>query len=143
MNDLLVMVQVNGRSAALRASDVHSVIEADHIFPVPRAPRHVVGLTAMRSQSLTVIDARIALGAERPDRAGERAVVVEVDGHSYALLVDRVDDVAEALSDPVPVTGGCGIHWDRVAYGMVETSHGPLLVIDPMNLVAGPERLAA
>lgn len=143
MNDLLVMVEVNGRSAALRAADVHSVIEADRIFPVPRAPRHVVGLTAMRSQSLTVIDARIALGAEAPEEPGERAVVVEVDGHSYALLVDRVNDVAEALSDPVPIAGGCGVHWDHVAYGMVETSHGPSLVIDPKKLIAGPERLAA
>ena len=143
MNDLLVMVEVNGRSAAFRASDVRSVIEADQIFPVPRAPRHVVGLTAMRSQSLTVIDARIALGDDAPDNPGERAVVVEVDGHCYALLVDRVDDVAEALSDPVPVAGGCGPHWDHVACGMVETSHGPSLTIDPKKLVDGPERLAA
>lgn len=143
MNELLIMLEIDGRSAAMRAVDVHSVIEAERIFPVPRAPRHVVGLTAMRSLSLTVIDTRIALGIAQPENPGERAVVVDVDGHQYALLVDRVDDVDRAMSDITPVAGGSGAEWERVAEGMVETSRGPALLIDPAKLITGPEKRAA
>lgn len=143
MNELLIMLEIDGRSAAMRAVDVHSVIEPERIFPVPRAPQHVVGLTAMRSQSLTVIDTRIALGIARPDNPGERAVVVDVEGHQYALLVDQVNDVGQAMSDITPVAGGSGTAWERVAEGMVETSRGPTLLIDPAKVITGPEKLAA
>jgi purine-binding chemotaxis protein CheW len=59
------------------------------------------------------------------------------------LLVDLVEDVIEALSEPVPVRAAMGAGWERAALGMVETEDGPLLVVDVAALVAGPEARAA
>lgn len=143
MNDLLVILDIGGRSAAIAAVDVQSVIELEDIYPVPMAPDFVVGLAAMRSQSLTVIDARKAIGLPDAGAAGERAVVVEVGGHQYALLVDAVHDVTGAQSEIKPVPGGFGALWECVAEGMVETGTGPTLLIKKEALVAGPEALAA
>jgi len=61
-----------------------------------------------------------------------------MDGHHYALTVDAVEDVVEALSDPSPVRAAMGDGWERVSLGMVETEEGPLLLIDIDALVAGP-----
>ena len=61
-----------------------------------------------------------------------------MDGHHYALTVDAVEDVVEALSDPVPVRGAMGEGWERVSKGMVETDEGPLLLVDIAAIVAGP-----
>ena len=143
MNELLVMLKIGGRSAAIPAVDVKSVIEVDEIYPVPRAPNHVVGLTAMRSRSLTVIDSRIAIGIDQVCKAGERAAVIEIDGHQYALLVDSVEDVAESQSELTPVAGGFGKAWEQVARGMVETETGPTLLLDIANLITEPDRAAA
>lgn len=143
MNDLLVILDIAGRSAAIRAVEVQSVIELDDIYPVPMAPDFVVGLTAMRSQSLTVIDTRAAIGMTEAEAAGERAAVVEVDGHQYALLVDAVHDVTEAQSGLKPIPGGFGAAWERVAEGMIETESGPTLLINKEALVAGPQAIAA
>ncbi len=143
MSELLVMLRIGGRSAALPAVDVQSVIEVEEIHRVPRTPDYVVGLTAMRSRSLTVIDSRLAIGIDHSENTGERAVVIEVGGHMYAVLVDAVEDVAEARTEPCAVAGGFGDDWARVATGMVETSHGPTLVIDIEKLVAGPVAKAA
>ena len=65
------------------------------------------------------------------------AAVVEYDGHHYALIVDTVEDVVEAMSDPSPVRAAMGEGWERVALGMVETEEGPLLLVDVAALIAG------
>ena len=144
MNQLLLMCTIAGRRAALPASDVQSVIEVDDITPIPGTPDFILGLTALRSQALTVIDCSLALGLDAtcaaPDR---RAAVVEVDGHLYALLVDDAHDVGEPTSEPVQVPGGFGEGWQRAACGMVETASGPTLLIDTPQLICGPIRNAA
>jgi purine-binding chemotaxis protein CheW len=71
------------------------------------------------------------------------AAVVELDGHHYALIVDLVEDVVEALSDPAPVRAAMGPGWERVSQGMVETETGPLLLIDVAALLAGASEAKA
>ena len=91
-----------------------------------------------------MIDSRKALAlpgsSELPD---VRAPVVEVDGHAYALLVDRVDDVVPAIGEPAPPPATLGPAWAKVACGMVETATGPAVLVDVAALVAGPHRAAA
>lgn len=140
INQLLVMVQIAGRRCALPASDVQSVIELGAITPVPRTPAFIAGITALRSQALTVIDCRLALGFDASDwPTDQRAAAVSVGGHTYALLVDAVEDVTTSVSDPEQVSGGFGPEWTRVATGMIETGIGPALLIDLETLIAGPE----
>jgi purine-binding chemotaxis protein CheW len=71
------------------------------------------------------------------------AAVVELDGHHYALIVDLVEDVIEADSDPTPVRAAMGPGWERVSQGMVETETGPLLLVDVAALIGGAESKAA
>ena len=142
MNELLLIVAIAGNRVAFPAVQVESVVELDTLIPVPRAPAHLAGLSALRSRVLTVIDCRLSLELDakpRPD--GElllEAAVVELDGHFYALIVDTVEDVIEALSNPVAVRGAMEPGWQRVAIGMVETEEGPMLMVDVAALVAGP-----
>jgi purine-binding chemotaxis protein CheW len=95
----------------------------------------------LRSRVLTVIDCQrsLELGTtELIDGELHEAAVVELDGHYYALTVDAVEDVVEALSDPAPIRAAMGDGWERVSRGMVETEEGPLLLVDIAALVAGP-----
>ena len=139
MNELLLIVTVGGSRVALPAAAVESVVELDTLIPVPRAPAHVAGLSALRSRVLTVIDCMqsLELGATDCTDGIREAAVVEVDGHHYALIVDVVEDVVEALSDPSAVRAAMGAGWERVSKGMVETEEGPLLLIDIEKLIAG------
>lgn len=138
MGELYLLVRIGDRRAAIPGARVESVVEIDQIVPVPLAPPHVAGLAALRSRALTVIDARAALGLDPEQYATEgRAAVVEVDGHGYALLVDRVEDVAEAEGVPVRSDASIGPEWDRVAEGFVETAPGPAVLVDIAGLVAG------
>lgn len=142
MNDLLVMAQIAGRRCALRAGDVKSVIELGAITPVPKSPDFIAGITALRSQALTVIDCRLAIGfPELHWETDHRAAVVQVAGHSYALMIDAIEDITTGEATPQKVPGGFGEEWTRVAKGMIETSMGPALLINLSALIAGPETL--
>lgn len=139
MAELHLLVLVGGRRAAIPGSHVHSVVEIDQVVPVPLAPAHVAGLTALRSRALTVIDARAALGLDPSAWETEgRAAVTEIDGHGYAVLVDRVEDVAESLHLRTTEGASLGPEWDRIALGLLETTAGPAVLVDLASLVAGP-----
>ena len=138
--ELLVIVQIAGRRCALCALDVKSVIEIGTVTPIPRAPSWISGITALRSQALTVIDCRSALGiSDQEWPTDHRAVVVSNGGYSYALTVDGIDDITTAAGECGQVPGGFGAEWSRVATGMIETLAGPALMLDLSALLAGPE----
>jgi purine-binding chemotaxis protein CheW len=143
---LLVIVQIAGRRCAISALDVKSVIEIGAVTPIPRAPAWIAGITALRSQALTVIDCRIAIGLGGSGTGSgtdwptdHRAVVVAEGGHSYALRVDGIEDITTAADEPGQVPGGFGPEWSRIATGMIETMAGPALLVDLPALLAGPE----
>jgi purine-binding chemotaxis protein CheW len=138
MAELLLIVRLAGRRIALPASEIEAVVELDGLTPVPGAPRHVAGLTALRSRVLTAIDSRASLGLPANDDTptGE-AIVVASGGHTYALLVERIEDVVEASGAPLPVQAPPGPGWERVAKGMMEADGDLLLLADPHQIIAG------
>jgi purine-binding chemotaxis protein CheW len=146
MNELLLVVTIAGARVALPAAAVESVVELDTLIPVPRAAPHIAGLSALRSRVLTVVDCMRSLELGNTDCSDgiREAAVIELDGHHYALIVDSVEDVIEALSEPVPIRAAMGPGWERASKGMVETESGPLLLVDVGALIAGaPDAKAA
>jgi purine-binding chemotaxis protein CheW len=145
MSSLLLVVTIGGQRVALPSDAVESVVELDTLIPVPRAAPHVAGLSALRSRVLTVIDCMrsLELGTTECSDGIREAAVVELDGHHYALIVDLVEDVVEALSEPTPMRAAMGEGWERVSAGLVETESGPLLLVDVAALIAGAEAKAA
>jgi purine-binding chemotaxis protein CheW len=146
VNELLLIVTIAGQRVALPAAAVESVVELESLIQVPRAAPHVAGLSALRSRVLTVIDCVRSLELEPSEDADAilEAAVVELDGHHYALIVDVVEDVVEAQSDPSPVRAAMAAGWERVSRGMIETEAGPLLLVDIAGIIAGAEaRVAA
>lgn len=141
MNELLLVVRLAGQRVAFPAARVESVVELDSIIPVPRAAVHIAGLSALRSRVLTVVDCRrsLDLPLASADSPLLEAAVIELDGHHYALIVDGVEDVLEATSDPAPVRAAMSHGWERATIGMIETEEGALLLIDVDALVAGPD----
>jgi purine-binding chemotaxis protein CheW len=142
MNEILILAQIADRPCAFRASDVETVIEVQAITPIPRAPPHILGLTTLRSQALTVLDCR-AIAGENPEdfSTDSRAVAVQTGAHSYALRVDEVRDVAMMASEPVQISGGFGDIWSEFAEGMAETDAGPVLVLNPAQILAFIEKM--
>lgn len=139
---LYLIARLGDEGVALDTRGVASVVGIERIAPVPRVAPHVLGLSALRSRVLTVIDGRQAVGLGPIDAARAIAVACDVDGHGYALLLDAVDDVVEAgAPEACPVA--LAPAWSRVATGLLRVDGRTVLLLDPAALVAGPEALAA
>ena len=143
MSDLLLIVMLSGERIAVLASDVETVVEIEALTPVPRAGDHVVGLAALRSRVLTVIDCKAALEPGARIAEPRDAMVVVSDGHPYALLVDRVEDVVEASGEIAPVPSTLGSGWKGVAKGYVSAEGRLFLLVDVHALIGGPIAQAA
>lgn len=136
MSMLVLIATIGGQRVAIDAARVESVVDLWQIVPVPLSAAHVLGLAAVRSRVLTVIDAAIAAGLPATT-TGNRALVIEAGGHSYALRVDAVDDVAAPRGDIVPFDPSAGANWTGIATATIDTEFGFALLIDPARMVGG------
>ncbi len=144
MSDLLLIVRLAGERVAVRAGDVEAIVDICDVTPIPRVPGHVVGLAALRSRVVTVIDCRPSLGAA-PIEAGpaHEAMLVVQDGHPYALLVDAVEDVVDPSGEASDLQATLAPGWARLATATVEADGDLLLLLDLRALVALPAAAAA
>ncbi len=139
---LVLIAIIGGERVAIAASAIESVVDLWQIVPVPLAADHIIGLAAVRSTVLTVVDAAAAVGL-RAKATGNRAIVVAAAGHRYALRVDAIVEVVAPHGSVASFEPGVGDKWQAVAIGAVDTAHGFAVLIDPVRLVTGPVALAA
>ena len=135
MTELFLLARIAGRGVAIVSSQVVSVVDIGEIVSIPRAPSAVLGLAALRSRVVTVVDAALALGLAAHDGEGTRAVIVKVDGHEYALLVEALEDVAPF--ERLPLSSGLALdgRWAAAGTALIERDGEPLLVLDAAALV--------
>jgi purine-binding chemotaxis protein CheW len=143
MSELFLIARIAGRTVAIESSQVESVVDITTVVPVPRTVPQVLGLAALRSRVVTVIDTHAALDLPPADRQPTRAVITPVDGHHYAVLVDTLEDVAPfellPLASGIVLDGG----WRETGCGVIERGGEAVLVIDLRALLPGLVTLAA
>lgn len=144
MNDLYLIAHIAEQRVALATEAIDSVVHVTQTTMVPLAPPHLMGLAALRSRVITMIDSRVALGLAPADH-GETltTVVVNLDGHQYGLVVDKVEDVCAIAGAPSPVRSRLGMGWERASLGLLDHEGASVLLIDPAVLAAGTTALAA
>jgi purine-binding chemotaxis protein CheW len=75
---------------------VREVLRVGSITRVPQAPPPVRGVTNLRGRVLAVVDLGVSAGGAAVEVGDDsRIVVVESQGRSIGLLVDRVDKVLD------------------------------------------------
>lgn len=136
MPQLFLLARVAGQDVAILSDHVGSVVDIADISPVPRASRAVRGLAALRSRVVTVIDTALAIDPANEPCGQRRAVVTQVDGHHYALLVDMLDDAFRAEIRPLSSGMMPGVAWGAVVSGMIVHDGRAVLVVDVAAVVA-------
>lgn len=137
MSTLYLFATVAGTPVAISTDEVEAVVRLHDISPIPHVPAHISGLAALRSRVLTVIDiAALVTGVARPRPRGAcHAVVCDVAGHSYGLIVDQIIDICEIDDAPMPVRGRTSADWQRFADGVVVNEGQPYLIVKTCKFV--------
>lgn len=125
MSQLYLLARVAGTAVAILTDEIEAAVRLRDIVPVPGAPAHVAGLSALRSRVLTVVDAAALITGEivaapPGSEDGAYAVMCDVGGHSYGILVDGVDDIVEIETPPLPLCGRIDKIWEPHARAVIE-----------------------
>ena len=121
---------------AVSVANVLEVLEKQQITPVPRAPKHILGIINFRGNILPVVDTR-----QKFSLSGSEAdlncilIVFEIgtaDNHfSIAATADAVKDVIEISPDEIKPIPEMGLTYDtRFIRGTIRREETFILLLD-------------
>jgi purine-binding chemotaxis protein CheW len=144
MRSLYLIAHVNGACVGIESSSIESIVHVQDIVPVPNCEPSVAGLFALRSRVLTLIDTQYLI-TKSPQKAekGALAVVVEIAGHQYGLLVDKVEDVVPIGEAQFENNIKPSAEWGRLVLQTASVDGRLVMIIDTDALVCGRDLLAA
>ena len=125
MSGLYLFARIAGTAVAIPTEDVEAVVRMSELSPVPGVAGYVAGLSALRSRVLTIVDAAALITGSAPVTIDEGsrenyAIVCDISGHSYGILVDGVDDIRTVTTPVLPVCGKISEVWRPYVSGAVE-----------------------
>ncbi len=100
---LCLLFRVAEERYALKALDVHKVVEPGWINRLPRLPLSVVGITQHRGRIVTVVDLAAFFGAGRrrlETSSATRILVLDQGQRTLGLYVDAVEQIATVRLPP-------------------------------------------
>ncbi|MEO8722164.1 MAG: chemotaxis protein CheW [Sphingobium sp.] len=136
MSELYLFAHIAGTPVAVRTDEVQAVVKISEISPVPAVPVQVAGLAALRSRVLTVIDVAALIDPKLADAENRSyAIVCDISGHIYGMLVDKVSDI-RAVSEPaLPLHGKTDAAWAHYAEGVIENDGEAHLLVSLRNFI--------
>lgn len=135
-----VTLRLDGQLLGIPVLQVHDVLKAQNMTPVPIAPSWIAGLINLRGRIVTCVDLRARLGlppAGEEDGVSGMSVVVEHGGEPYSLLIDRVGDVLGLSMDTYernPIT--LERTWAEVSAGVYRLEKELLVILDVERLLS-------
>ncbi|MGK2909906.1 MAG: chemotaxis protein CheW [Sphingobium sp.] len=130
MEQLYLFASVADTPIAVRAQEIEAVVKFADIAPVPGMPPHIAGLSALRSRVLTMIDvAALIHGCRTVADEGRLAIIADISGHSYGLIVEAVHDICTVRDGELPLRGQLSPQWSPFALAMVENAGEPHLLV--------------
>lgn len=141
---LYLLADLAGSRVAIESSQVESIVHLPDVVPVPMSDPSIGGIFALRSRVLTLIDIQFHItGAQQTAHKGTLAVVTEIAGHQYGLLVDKVHDVVPIAVEQAETKIRPPSAWSRYVE-QVATYEGELvMILNTAALVSGKPALAA
>lgn len=138
MDQLYLLATLAGTRIAVETGEVEAVVRLTDISPVPGMGAHVAGLSALRSRVLTIIDvAALIRGEATPIEQRGLAIIANISGHSYGLMVDSVSDICRVPEGELPLRGQLAPAWTPYARALVEHDGHPWLLVSLAAFIEG------
>ncbi|MDI6874876.1 MAG: chemotaxis protein CheW [Actinomycetota bacterium] len=120
---------------------VKEIIGLMEITKVPRMPDFVRGVINLRGRIIPVVDLRRKFGMpEQEDTRETCIVVVDLDGTNMGVVVDRVSEVLDLVSEDIEETPEFGASVDtEFITGMGKSGNRVIMLLDIGKVLLGEE----
>lgn len=140
---LYLIADLAGSRVAIESGLVESVVHVPDIVPAPMSDPSIAGIFALRSRVLTLIDTQfLVTGVQQRAQKGALAVVTEIAGHQYGLLVDRVHDVVAIDMKHVERSISAPETWARYVADIASHDGALVMILNTTALVSGQGAMA-
>ncbi len=100
--DRFIEFSLGGEDYAIPLLMVREVISIPETTPIPKAPKHFVGLMNLRGQVISIVDLRTKLNIKPDEKSVDNAVIiVDFDGMNIGVVVDSINRVLVFGSDEI------------------------------------------
>jgi purine-binding chemotaxis protein CheW len=138
MDKLYLLATLADTRIAVETGEVEAVVRLTDISPVPGMGAHIAGLSALRSRVLTIIDvAALICGRVTREERRSLAIIANISGHSYGLMVDGVSDICRVPEGELPLRGQLDPSWAPYARALVEHDGHPWLLVSLAAFIEG------
>lgn len=123
---------------------IREIIGIQHITRVPECPPYLKGVINLRGQVIAVMDLRLLFGLPEKEYDDEVSIViVEVDGASIGMIVDRVQEVEDLAPGSIEPRPPMKSQIDEeYILGMGKTEQGLIILLDTDATLRSPKRKA-
>jgi purine-binding chemotaxis protein CheW len=136
MSQLYLFARIAGTPIAVASGEVEAVVKLGDVSPVPGMPLHIAGLSALRSRVLTVIDAAALIrGSATPAAERSLAIVADIAGHSYGLMVDAVTDICAVADGEQSLRGTLDAAWRPHGQALINGPEGVSLLVSLASFI--------
>lgn len=145
MDNLYLLARIHGSLVAIASKNVESVVTVQDVVPVPQASPSVAGLFALRSRVLTLIDSQYLItGQSKKAERGALAIVAEIAGHPFGLIVESADDVVSIHAEQIERSIKPDPVWARFVSETAVIDGQMVMILNPAAMVgADDDALAA
>ena len=134
----LITFNLNNETYGIEVSQVREILRINQSFPVPGAPDYVLGITNIRGNVITILDARIRFNLPKVEYTeNARMIVVESGNDTVAVVVDSVSDVIDITKSSIDVNLKINLSGDsRYINGVVTHAHGLIIILNIEKFIA-------
>ena len=134
----LITFNLNNETYGIEVSQVREILRINHNFPVPGAPDYVLGITNIRGNVITILDARIRFNLPKVEYTDSaRMIVVESGNDTVAVVVDSVSDVIDVAKSSIDVNPKINMSGDSLYIsGVVSHAHGLIIILNVEKFIA-------
>ncbi len=128
----LITFTLENETYGLEVGQVREILRINQNFPVPGAPDYVLGITNIRGNVITILDARRRFNLATVEHtASTRMIVVESNDDTVAVVVDSVSDVIDVPKSSINVNMKVNLNGDtRFISGVVTHANGLIIILN-------------
>jgi len=142
----VISFYVNGEFFGIDVKYLQEVYETEQITKIPCTPHVLAGLINYRGKVLTIVHLPILLDLQddpkalAPDSSFKKILVVELDGVSLGLSIDKLDQLLKLSKKEIQPVSSFFRDKNKFIQSGFQMDKQPLLIIDPEALL-NDERL--
>jgi len=97
----IAVFKLGGEEYAVETSKITGINKMTDITKVPCADKAIEGLINLRGNILSIINPYILLGISEEERNAENIMIIETDGETLGIMVDKVTEVVDIEEEMV------------------------------------------